>query len=65
MSGQMAQSMPELGYTQEQLDAMSKEDLLLLYRSSGCQELKWTLALRYVGLVKSIALQVRDRKSVV
>ena len=59
MSGQMAQSMPELGYTQEQLDAMSKEDLLLLYRSSGCQELKWTLALRYVGLVKSIALQVR------
>ena len=38
---------------------MSKEDLLLLYRSTGCQELKWTLALRYVGLVKSIALQVR------
>ena len=33
--------------------------MLLLYRSSGCQELKWTLALRYVGLVKSIALQVR------
>ena len=59
MSGQMAQSMPELGYTQEQLDAMSKEDLLLLYRSSGCQELKWTLSLRYVGLGKSIALQVR------
>ena len=59
MSGRMAQPMPELGYTQEQLDAMSKEDLLLLYRSSGCQELKWTLALRYVGLVKSIALQVR------
>jgi len=49
----------ELGYTQEELDAMSKEDLLLLYRNSGCQELKWTLALRYVGLVKSIALQVR------
>ena len=49
----------ELGYTQEELDQMSKEDLLLLYRSSGCQELKWPLALRYVGLVKSIALQVR------
>ena len=57
--GQAALTMRELGYTQEQLDAMSKEDLLLLYRSSGCQELKWILALRYVGLVKSIALQVR------
>ena len=58
--GQAAMAMtPEPGYTQEQLDAMSKEDLLLLYRSTGCQELKWTLALRYVGLVKSIALQVR------
>ena len=58
--GQAATAMtPEPGYTQEQLDSMSKEDLLLLYRSTGCQELKWTLALRYVGLVKSIALQVR------
>ena len=38
---------------------MSKEDLLLLYKSTGCQELKWPLVLRYVGLVKSIALQVR------
>ena len=58
--GQAATAMtPEPGYTQEQLDAMSKEDLLLLYRSTGCQDLKWPLALRYVGLVKSIALQVR------
>ena len=48
-----------LGYTQHELDAMSKEDLLLLYKSTGCQELKWPLVLRYVGLVKSIALQVR------
>ena len=49
----------ELPYTQEELDQMSKEDLLLLYKSSNCQDLKWPLALRYVGLVKSIALQVR------
>ena len=52
-------TMEELGYTQRELDEMSKEDLLLLYRSSGCPDLKWPLALRYVGLVKSIALQVR------
>ena len=58
--GQAATAMtPEPGYTQEQLDAMSKEDLLLLYKSTGSQDLKWPLALRYVGLVKSIALQVR------
>ncbi len=49
----------ELPYNQAEIDAMSKEDLLLLYKSSGCEELKWPLALRYVGLVKSIALQVR------
>ena len=46
-------------YTEAEINAMSKEDLLLLYKSTGCQELKWPLVLRYVGLVKSIALQVR------
>ena len=49
----------KLEYTQAELDDMSKEDLLLLYKSSGDEALKWPLALRYVGLVKSIALQVR------
>ena len=57
--GTSAVRLDQLGYSQAELDEMSKEDLLLLYRSSGCQELKWPLALRYVGLVKSIALQVR------
>ena len=57
--GTAALRLDELGYTQTELDEMSKEDLLLLYKSSGCQELKWPLALRYVGLVRSIALQVR------
>ena len=47
------------GYTQAELDAMTKEELLMLYKSTGDEELKWPLALRYVGLVKSIALQVR------
>ena len=42
----------ELPYNQAEIDAMSKEDLLLLYKSSGCEELKWPLALRYVGLRK-------------
>ena len=59
MSGARRAAEVELGYTQAELDGMSKEDLLLLYKSTGCQELKWPLVLRYVGLVKSIALQVR------
>ena len=46
----------KLEYTQAELDDMSKEDLLLLYKSSGDEALKWPLALRYVGLVKSIEI---------
>ena len=46
-------------YTEAEINAMSKEDLLLLYKATGSEELRWPLALRYVGLVKSIALQVR------
>ena len=57
MSG--GQAAAELRYTQAELEAMSKEELLLLYKNTGLEELKWPLALRYVGLVKSIALQVR------
>ena len=49
----------DLPHTQAEIDAMSKEDLLLLYKSTGCEELKWPLVLRYVGLVKGIAMQVR------
>ncbi len=49
----------ERRYTQDEIDAMSKEDLLLLYKATGDESLRWPLALRYVGLVKSIALQVR------
>ena len=47
------------GYTQAQLDAMGKEELLLLYKETGDETLKWPLAMRYVGMVKNIALQVR------
>lgn len=46
-------------YTEAELDAMSKEELLLAYKETGDEELKWPLVMRYVGLVKNIALQVR------
>jgi len=46
-------------YTQAEIDTMSKEDLLSLYKTTGDEELRWPLVLRYVGLVRSIALQIR------
>jgi len=46
-------------WTEEELDAMSAEELFQLYKRTGDQDLKWPLVMRYVGLVKTIALQVR------
>lgn len=41
------------------VDELTTEELLHLYKSTGLAELKWPLVLRYQGLVKSIALQIR------
>ena len=49
----------KLTWTQEELDAMTAEELFQSYKRTGNEELKWPLVMRYVGLVKSIALQVR------
>lgn len=43
---------------EQELEAMSTEDLLALYKRTGIQEYKWPLVLRYEGLIKSIALQI-------
>lgn len=40
-------------------DEMTTEELFDLYRGSGDQQLKWEIAMRYTGLIKSIALQIR------
>ena len=45
--------------TWEELEALPAEELFQLYRRTGDQDLKWSLVMRYVGLVKTIALQVR------
>lgn len=45
-------------FTQMQVEAMSTEELLLAYKQTGRESLKWPLVLRYVGLIKSIALQI-------
>ena len=46
-------------WTQDELDVMSNEELFQAYKDTGNQDLKWPLVMRYIGLVKSIALQVR------
>ena len=59
MSGSPTPAAVRRTYTEAEIDAMSTEALLLTYKRTGCEELKWPLVLRYVGLVRSIALQVR------
>ena len=49
----------KLTWSQEELDALSTEELLRTYKRTGNEELKWPLVMRYMGLVKTIALQVR------
>ena len=40
-------------------EEMTTEELFALYRETGDQQIKWEIAMRYTGLVKSIALQIR------
>ena len=54
---------PRRDWTEEELDALSPEELFQLYKQTGDQDLKWPLVMRYVGLVKTIALQVRGMYS--
>jgi len=45
-------------YTEQEIEDMPTQDLLVLYKTTGNQTYKWPLALRYTGLIKSIALQI-------
>lgn len=45
--------------SQRDVDQMSTEELLLAYKRTGDQSLKWPLILRYEGMIKNIALQIR------
>jgi RNA polymerase sigma factor for flagellar operon FliA len=42
----------------QELDDMETPDLLVLYKNTGDESLKWVLVLRYEWLVRSIALQI-------
>lgn len=45
--------------TGKNYEDMTTEELFEIYRESGDQQLKWEIAMRYTGLIKSIALQIR------
>lgn len=45
-------------WKQEELERLSSQELLALYRDTGSEEAKWALVLRMTDLVRSIASQV-------
>ena len=59
MSGEAAENRKERVIPEAELDAMSNEDLLLAYKKNGDEQYKWALVLRYRGLIKNAALQIR------
>ena len=44
-------------YSQRELDEMDNAALLALYKEHGCDEARWTLVLRYTGLLQRVAMQ--------
>ena len=49
----------ERQYTEAEIERMETAELLALYKRTGDETLKWPLVLRYEGLIKSAALQIR------
>lgn len=55
----MSTGLADRSYTETEIEAMATPELLALYKRTGDETLKWPLVLRYEGLIKSAALQVR------
>lgn len=47
-------------YTQAEIDAIDTQELMLLYKATGDEALRWPLVLRYEHLVETAAMQVRS-----
>ena len=47
-------------YTEEEIRTMDTQELMLLYKETGSEELRWPLVLRYEHLIKAAALQVKS-----
>ena len=59
MSGETTDKRMDCVIAQETLDAMSNEEMLAAYKETGAEQYKWELVLRYRGLIKNAALQIR------
>lgn len=59
MSGEATDKRTDRVIAQETLDAMSNEEMLAAYKETGAEQYKWELVLRYRGLIKNAALQIR------
>lgn len=59
MSGEAVDNRKERVITEAELNALSNEELLLAYKENGDEQYKWALVLRYRGLIKNAALQIR------
>ena len=59
MSGETTDKRTDSVIAKETLDAMSNEEMLAAYKETGNEQYKWELVLRYRGLIKNAALQIR------
>ena len=58
MMGETAEAAKK-SVSQDEIDRMSNEELLMTYKQTGDEQYKWPLVLRYKDLIKSAALQIR------
>ena len=55
----MSEQAAALRYNEREIEEMDTQDLLRLYKETGDESLKWPLVLRYEGLIKNAAMQIR------
>ena len=55
----MSEQTAALCPSEREIEEMDTQDLLRLYKETGDESLKWPLVLRYEGLIKSAAMQIR------
>ena len=55
----MSETAAARSYTGQEIEEMDTQELLRLYKETGDETLKWPLVLRYEGLIKSAAMQIR------
>ena len=55
----MSEVTASVRYSEREIEEMETQDLLQLYKETGDESLKWPLVLRYEGLIKNAAMQIR------